>query len=49
LARDIADQISEHSGKRFKELAEEVGLSTDEEYNLSVDNDKTTKMKRGEF
>jgi len=46
--RDICSHIEEGSGKRFKELKEELGLEIDEDYNVSVDVDETSKLRKGE-
>lgn len=48
-AREICGQLEEGSGKRYKELVEEIGITTDEEANVSLENDKTTRMKKGEI
>ncbi len=49
MCKDIIAQVSESSGKPPKELIEEIGLTTDEEYQVAVDQDRTTKMRKGEL
>jgi len=46
---EIINEMQEGSGKRFKELAEEIGLETDEDFKVSPDNDNTAKLKKGEL
>jgi hypothetical protein len=49
MCKEVADQLCEASGKRYKELVEEVGIVVDEESGVSFENDKTTRMKKGEL
>jgi len=48
MCKEIVDQLTEASGKKAKDLIEEVGVTTDEEAGVSLERDKTTKMKKGE-
>jgi len=48
LCKEICSHLEEASGKRFKELKEELGLETDEDHNLSTEIDETTKVRKGE-
>eukprot|EP01118_Nematostelium_gracile_P000527 TRINITY_DN10593_c0_g1_i1.p1 TRINITY_DN10593_c0_g1~~TRINITY_DN10593_c0_g1_i1.p1 ORF type:complete len:231 (-),score=64.50 TRINITY_DN10593_c0_g1_i1:71-763(-) len=45
---DICSHMGESSEKKFKQIKEEFSLETDEDYNISIDNDTTTKLKKGE-
>jgi len=41
--------LEEGSGKRFKELKDELNLEVDEDHGVSPENDETTKMRKGEI
>lgn len=43
------DDLCERAEKKPKEMFEELGLETDEAVGASLDNDKTSKLKRGEI
>jgi len=49
MCKDILDQLGEASQKKFQELVDEVGIETDELACVSIDHDKTSKLKRGEI
>jgi len=48
LCKEICGQLEEGTGKRQKEIKEELGLEFDEDQGVSIDKDETSKLKRGE-
>jgi len=48
MCLDIIGTLEENSGKKVQELAEEIGIETDEDAGINISNDRTSKLKRGE-
>lgn len=47
MCRDICDMMGESSGQSFTQLAEEMGLDTDESYGIhDIDDDESTRMRK---
>ena len=47
LCRDICDAMGESSGQSFKQLAETMGLETDEDCGIhDIDDDESTRMRK---
>ena len=47
MCRDICDMMGESSGKSFAQLAEEMGLETDEDAGIhDIDDDESTRMRK---
>jgi len=50
MCRDICGHIEEGSGKRFRDIKDELLLEVDDDFGVSVDqDDETTKLKKGEL
>jgi hypothetical protein len=47
--KSIVDELCERAEKKPREFVEEIGIETDEQVSVSIDSDRTTKVKRGEI
>eukprot|EP01117_Protostelium_nocturnum_P005947 TRINITY_DN2140_c0_g1_i1.p1 TRINITY_DN2140_c0_g1~~TRINITY_DN2140_c0_g1_i1.p1 ORF type:complete len:253 (+),score=116.37 TRINITY_DN2140_c0_g1_i1:107-760(+) len=46
MTKEISDVLEEKTGKKYKEIKEDLGLEDDEDFGVTVDNDETSKFRK---